>query len=441
MAEQQSQARLSLLAIFMFLLAAIFYFYEFLLQVSPSIMSHNLMHDLHINATSLGLLSGAYFISYTAMQLPVGLLYDRFGPRRVLTIATLFCALGAVLFALSPNGYVAAFARFVMGIGSACSFVGMLYVSFRWLPIRYFPLFVGLGQTLGSIGALSGQTMLAALVNQFGWRHTILVFALAVLILSALIGLFLRNHPSRAQRNFTKEPAPGIAETFKQIFRSAQTWVIALYALCVWTPVAIFASLWGVPFLMTRYDISNVAAGKISAMVWVGTAVGSPLGSWISVCMGRRCPPLIGAAAIGLLCSAAVLYFNNLSMQLVAVLLFFMGYAACGQSLSFGVVQDNNYSSVCGTAIGFNNMAVVIGGAFFQPLIGGLLDLQWQGTTLNDVRSYSVSAYHTALIILPLCFLIALIAAQFFIKETYCRKIIKESTRDRSSMAKHLSQH
>lgn len=100
-------------------LACVFYFYEFLLQVSPSVMSNELMHDFNVTSHTLGILSGVYFYSYAFMQLPGGVMMDYFGPRRLLTIATAICAISTIAFGLTNSFYMACIARLMIGFGSA----------------------------------------------------------------------------------------------------------------------------------------------------------------------------------------------------------------------------------------------------------------------------------------------------------------------------------
>src|SRR5688572_26100765 len=113
-------------AVVICILASAFYMYEFALQVSLGVMTNELMQDLSLNAASLGLVSAFYYYAYTPMQIPAGFLHDRFGPRRVLTVAILTCALGAFFFSFSTGIFNASIGRFLMGIGSAFSFTGAL---------------------------------------------------------------------------------------------------------------------------------------------------------------------------------------------------------------------------------------------------------------------------------------------------------------------------
>jgi len=108
----------TLLAVVICILASCFYMYEFILQVSPAVMTNQLISDLKLNAITLGTMTAFYYYSYTPMQLPAGFLFDRFGPRRLLTIAILMCALGAFLFSSTTTIATTSAGRFMMGMGS-----------------------------------------------------------------------------------------------------------------------------------------------------------------------------------------------------------------------------------------------------------------------------------------------------------------------------------
>ena len=115
-------------------LAVLFLFYEFFIRVFPTAMVAELMSAFKVNAGRLGLLSSFYFYSYAPMQIPVGLLMDRFGARKLLTFASLICAIGAFAFSFSFDFSIAAVGRFLMGVGSAFGFVGMVYVCSHFFP-------------------------------------------------------------------------------------------------------------------------------------------------------------------------------------------------------------------------------------------------------------------------------------------------------------------
>jgi MFS family permease len=411
-------------AVIIYLLAACFYLYEYTLQIAPGVMTQELMRDFNVQAAGLGIISAFFYYAYTPMQLPAGLLYDRYGPRLLITLATVICAFGTLLFACSTLTYLAAIGRFLTGIGSAFAFIGILILIANWFSPGYFAMFAGFTQLMGSIGAIAGETPLALGIKRFGWQSTLLSIAGLGFILALAIWRVVRDTPTwQAKKSL---PRQSILTSLKKVLGKPQTWSIALYSFAIWAPITIFAALWGVPYLMTRLHISAPLAASAVTMVWIGIGVGSPLAGWFSDRIGLRKLPLLLCAILGLAVSLAILYLPMLNLITLYVLLFLFGFAAGGQSLIFAVVKDINPHAVVGTAIGFNNMAVVAGGAVFQPLVGFCLHKFWQGQTHNGIPVYSIADYQQALLLLPLCFLVAAMVAGFKLHETYCQAQYEE---------------
>jgi MFS family permease len=398
------------------LLATSFLLYEFVLQVSPSVMMQELMQYFGLSTAGLGAMVAFYYYAYTAMQLPAGLLLDRFGPRRLLTFATLACAVGALGFAAVSHPGLAAIGRLMMGLGSAFAFIGALVLVARWFPPHYFAVLTGLVQFSASIGAIAGQIPLTAAVLRWGWQDTLWYLGLFGLLLAGLIYLIVRDVPPGVKINQYPGSTSFMREyrALREILGNVQTWWVGLYSFAVWAPVIAFAALWGIPFLETAYALSTATASTACAMIWLGIGLGSPLLGWWSDKIEQRCLPLTLSAFLGIVSLALIIYYP-LSLFWLYINLFIMGLGATGQALAFGLVKDNNRPGIAGTAIGFNNMAVVAGGALFQPLIGYLL--KSSGTH----AIHSVVTYRKALLALPVCYIIAIIISHFFLRETHCK--------------------
>lgn len=404
-------------------LAAMFYLYEFVLQVSPSVMTSELMRDLQLNAAGLSIMAAFYYYAYTPMQIPAGLLYDRYGPRLLVTVALLVCALGAFLFGLTSNVVWASAGRFFMGIGSAFAFIGSLVLIARWFPAKYFALLAGLVQLMSSIGAILGEAPLAKIIHTFGWRHTIMSVSFIGIFLALLVWLIVRDRPKNQEPAEVEQPHLHKESEFarlKSVCGKSQTWWIALYSFTSWAPITAFAVLWGPPCLAALYGLSTTVASAACSMIWLGIGVGSPLIGWWSDRIRRRCFPLMITSMTGVFALVFAVYVPHVPLPVMYLLLFLFGMAASGQSLSFGLVKDQSHPSMVGTAIGFNNMAVVAGGALFQPLVGFLLDMNWTGEIEGGIPVYSASNYRWALLILPLCYFVGLVVSRLFLKETYC---------------------
>lgn len=413
--------QVSLRGIAVYILAALFLLYEMALQVSPSVMTSELMRDLHVDAAGLGLMAGFYFYSYTVMQIPAGMLYDRFSCRWMITFGIGICVLGALFFSTSQTAVLAASGRFSMGIGSAFAFIGVLVVAGRWFPLHYFAFLVGVAQFLAAIGA-GGEVLLATTVSKIGWRETIESMVVVGGILTLFIVLIVRDYPKDHKPVKVEEKKSyGLKQSLGFVVGSIQTWWIALYAFACWAPIAAFGSLWGVPYLMESYGMGKHDAALATGMIWLGLAIAAPILGGLSNWLGRRCVLLNTCAATGFISAMAVIYAPHLPYWLLCIFMLGFGFATAGQILTFALVKDNNRSEVTATAIGVNNMAVVAGGALFQPLIGFLLRFNWQGGMENGVPTYLAPSYHVALCVVPLCFLLAWLASRCFIDETYCR--------------------
>lgn len=404
-----------------FSLASLFLFFEMALQVSPSIMTSQLMSEFNINASVLGVMASCYFYSYTAMQIPSGLLFDRFGPRVLICLATLVCSLGALFFGFSHTVAFLAIGRFLLGIGSAFAFVGVLAVAAKWFPPSVFALFVGITQFLASVGAMSGALPLAYAVDNYGWRDTTIFLGYTGIILAILCGLIIRNNPPGESSSSHEHKGLSLGRSFKEVVSQGQTWALGLYSFTNWAPALIFPALWGVPYLMRKFGMPNTKAALATSLFWIGVAAISPFLGWISDLIQRRKILLTLSTLVGLIASVLLLYVPGISYFTVCVLLFFIGAASSGNILCFAVAKDINRPSVTSTAMGFNNMAVVCGGAVFQPICGWILAKMWDGAMSAGVPVYSTKAFDFALSTVPICYLIGLIASMFFIKETYCK--------------------
>lgn len=406
-------------------LASFFYVYEFFLRVMPSAMTTSLMQDFGIGADGLGLMASLFYFGYTPMQVPAGLMFDVFGPRILLTFAVLVCAISTLLFGLTDNFFLASMARLLMGFASSFAFIGSLVLAARWFPAKYFALIAGLVQLMGCYGAIVGERPVADLVATIGWRPTLYWSAVVGFLLAILFWLFIHDKPGDqavVKPHDKKKGRLGRNELgrLRQVCSKSQTWWIALYAFSSWAPVTIFAALWGVPFLMTLYHEPAATAAIGVSIVWVSIGFSSPLIGWWSNHIASRRIPMLICSVIALISSCLMLYLPGAPWPLMFVLLLLFGIGPAGQVVSFGAVQDNHPPEVAGTAVGFNNMAVVMGGVVLQPLVGVFLRNAWNGMMHNGVPVYSINDYRLALVTIPIVSLIGIVVSIFFIKETHC---------------------
>jgi MFS family permease len=409
-----------------FVLAGLFLVYEMAIQFSPGVMTKQLMRDFSIDAAALGWMASVYFYSYTFMQIPAGLLFDRFGPRTLLTAASFLCALGVMFFSLTTSIYPAALGRFFMGIGSAFAFIGMLVVASRWFEKKLFPIFIGITQCVASLGAICGQAPLAKFVQLYGWRDLMWVLMVTGFVLAAIYLLFFKDHPTHEFADGSlKEHS--VMHHLKMVASKGQSWFCAIYAFTGWGPVIMFVALWGVPYLAARFSISTYYASFGTMMMLLGGGIASPFIGHLSSKMKRRKPILIFGSLLGCICFSLILFLPTISIGAVFALLFLAGIGTAAHILTFALVSDNNPPSIAGSSIGFNNMAVVIGGAILQPIGGFILNRYWDKVSMFEgAPIYSIYSYTVSLSVIPLLYLIGFVVSLFFIKETYCKNTYQE---------------
>lgn len=402
-----------------FILAASFYLYEFVLQVAPSVMAEPMMQTFKVTAEGFGIVSAFYFYAYAPMQLPAGLLYDRYGPRRLMSIALLVCSFGSIFFASTNSLITAAAGRFMIGLGSAFSFIGVLVLISRWFPPSHFAVLAGIAQLMSSLGAMFGEVPLAYLIELVDWRNASFILGGIGIVLALLMVVVIRDYPVPPKRSPQKRSLLGELRRLKEVLRHRYTWYTSAYAFTIWTPIAVFAVLWGVPFLKEKYQVSVAVASGMSSMIWLGIGVGSPLLGWFSDYISNRRLSLAISASLGLLASTLILYAPGISPLMAYVILFIMGLGAGGQTVSFAVVKDNNPPHLVGTASGFNNLSVLLGGAIFQPLVGIFLHRSGNWVMVDHKVTYPVDSYQLALIVMPLCYLASLLISLFVLKESH----------------------
>ncbi len=403
--------------------AAAFYGYAFFQRVLPSVMVDQLMAEFSLGGALLGNLSAFYFYAYAGLQLPVGMLIDRFGPRLVLAAAAALCAVGSILFSVADGVGSAYLGRFLIGAGSAFTWVGALTLASRWFPARRFALLTGLTIVFGMVGAISGQGPAAALLGGVGWRQVLLGAGAVGFIFAALILLVVRDHPPSSDTDRQRSPeSKGIMAGLRVVAGNRQNWVLAFTTGLISAPLLAFGALWGVPYLMRAYGIGRAeAAFSVSAML-VGMAIGGPAIGWISDRIGRRRPPLVIGIVVILASLLAMFYIPGLPLDAFRALLFVNGLASGCFVVCYAAVRETNARKTAGTALGLVNMATIGSGAAFQPIVGLLLDLGWDGKMQGGARLYSPETYQNAFLVLPVSVTAALLLS-FFVRETWCKPI------------------
>lgn len=406
-------------------LAAFFFFYEFLLQTSTSVLRAPLTETYSISATQFGLLSTFYFLAYSLVQVPAGILLDRFGPRKLLTLAAALCGFGAVLMSIANTYNIVLTTRFLTGLGSGFAMLGALVLTANWFSSQRFAIMHGLTLTIGITGAVFGGAPLGLILRATSWQTTLMVLGFIGIILMVFMWMLIRDYPKGTKRAVNqhgeyirlKDLMIGITK----IIKSKQTWLTAAYGALMYAPTAAL-SQWATSFLPAAENYSIEKSAWLISIMYIGWIFGSPIFGAISDFVGRRKVTLYISSIATLILILAILYFPHVNYLTYNILFFSFGFFTCGFVPSFSMVREQHESQYSGTALGFMNMINSLGPCIAPFLIGLVLDLLWSGTTYGGEKVYSILNYKTALLIIPICIMSAL-ALLPFITETFGRTL------------------
>ncbi len=408
-------------ALVAFGLGTVMFAYAFTQRVAPSVMTAELMRDFSVGAAAVGGLSAWYFYTYAAIQLPVGMLTDRYGPRKLMSAALLICAMASLIFASSESLATASLSRALVGATVGFGFVGTLAIAGYWFPPSRFAFLAGVIQTAGMLGGMLGQAPLRLAVDQVGWRGTMMALAVLAAVLSVLLFTMIPRRPAR--------PEPATADSGQKpagvgtVLRNPQSWYCAAVGFGLSSIMLGFVGLWGVPWLSTVRGMSATDAAAVTSMLFLGWAVGAPACGWLSDHVGRR-KPLVIASAIGNLILFTIIVHGGVESRTILSALFFLcGISGSSMTVIFSAMRELNVPAVSGAALGLVNMCVVGAGAVTQPLAGWILDRQWDGAMMAGARIYDAAAYDAAFLVFYGANALALLGA-LVLRETRCRQII-----------------
>jgi len=400
---------------YVFLILAAQYLVVYFHRVAPAVVAQDLAASFGISATALGVLASAYFYSYAAMQVPVGILSDSWGPKKTIVLCSLIAALGAIAFGLAPSFGIAVAARSVVGLGLAAVFVSSLKIFGLWFRGAELARVAGALMAVGGIGWYSATTPLALLSDMFGWRSAVVIVGVLSLGVIFLIWRFVEDSPEK--KGFPPVVGAGegilggrrnVLKDLKVIVKNKYFWSIAVWFVMRGGALFGFFGLWAGPYLTDVYGFNKGRAGSILSMIAFAMIFVSPvIGHLSDKTLKSRKKILVWSSVLNILCFACALYFfDRLGVVSLYVLFFFMGITISSVgTVAIVTTKELFPDEIAGTSMGTINLFPFIGAIIFQPLMGYVLDRAG-----NTGGSYPLFAYRQMLWIFFITSIIALIS-------------------------------
>lgn len=393
--------------------ACLFYFHQYFLRVSVSGMELSLEQNLHLTATMLSNVTASFFYAYIVVQVPGGILVDHYGSRAMLTAAILVTTIGCLLFASSHQIFMLEMGRVLMGAGASLAVVISLTLGRTWFSHERFVILNGLTLTVGTLGAVLGGAPFAALIAYVGWRPVMLTAGIFSFILAILAWTIVRHTPKALINPRKKICWRKTWEGICEVLSNRQVWFSGFFTGTLFLPIASFACLWGAPFLMTKYNISNSTANIGVAFMFIGLGVGGPVIGWFSNLINRYVLTMMIGSTSSLILMLSVIYSGGVSVAFVFLLLFLLGFFLGSSSLAFVIVRESTRGYDAGMAFSLTNVFQLSSGAVSLPIIGYILDVNWTGTVAHHAPVYLLSNYHKALLVMPISIILSFVFALF----------------------------
>jgi MFS family permease len=345
---RHSTGNLSKTASVAWLVASLFYFYQYVQRSSPSVMMPQLSDALGKSTLEVASIVSFFYYGYSTFSLAAGASMDRLGLRQILPIAAAAAGIGALLFATGNSG-AASFGRFLQGAAGGFAPVGAIYIATTRFPASMAATLIGATQMFGMAGGAAGQFLVAPLIAggtscKTFWLHMgIAGFCLGVLLL-----IFLPAEPKK------QKSTAGLSNTisgFASVFKNPQSIYCGLIAGLLFIPTTIFTMIWGVRYLQEAHAFDYTNAVLRSASIPVGWIIGCPLLGYISDRIGRRRPVIIGGALVLFACFCWILFAPPGLLPPYTVGLL-AGIASGAAMIPYTVIKEANPPHLGGTATG-----------------------------------------------------------------------------------------
>lgn len=349
-------------------------------RVAPTVLVDQMATSLNASTVALGSIAAMYFHIYAAMQIPAGIIADKFGSRAIVGLSAAIGGIGSIIFALAPDVLTASIGRFTIGFGVSFAFVGTLRAAGFWFRPEQYAQVSGWIILIGNLGAILAGTPLAFALEFISWRTAFVIVGLFSLLLAAAILLIVRNTPEQAGFAPRGSDHPmhddiGFWQGLVAVTRIPAVWLCFLAGFALVGPFFGFAGIWAVPFLMNEVGLSAREAADCITLSLLLLAFSPAFIGWFSDHLGKRRMLIMLCCLVSTFSWAGIGFIDGLGFWSACALMTVGGAACSGMVLTYATAKDMAPVSASGFAVSLVNTGLFTGAALLQILLGWLLSL------------------------------------------------------------------
>lgn len=402
------------------------YVLSFFQRFAPAGIAQDLAASFQTSAASLGVLAATYFYVYTLMQVPTGILVDTLGPRRILLLGGIVAGGGSLLFGMAQSLDAALVGRTLIGLGVSVVFISMLKIIAVWFEEHRFASMVGLSMLLGNLGSVLAGAPLAFMAQSAGWRGVFVGVGILSLVLGGLSWLLVRDRLDGSTQAASRVDRTVIITGLLRVLKNRDTWPTVFVNAGLSGSFFAFGGLWATPFLTQGLGMARDVAALHLSLYFAGFAIGCLLIGSLSDRLRRRKGVVIVSSHI--YAAIWLVWLSGAALPLAATYVLFglMGLTTASFVLSWACAKEVNPPLLSGMSTSVANMGGFLTGALLQPAVGWIMDQRWSGAMANGVRLYVPEDYRWGLLLIAAAAWLGA-AAAWFVRETHCRNIWKET--------------
>ncbi|AAW70596.1 MFS transporter [Wolbachia endosymbiont of Brugia malayi] len=383
------------------LLASLFYAYQYILRVIPNIIAPELITKFNISIADIGQFGGLYYIGYTFAHIPVGFALDRFGPKFVLPICVVLTFVGTLPLIYFDEWYYLTFSRIIVGVGSSASAIGIFKIASTYFSQKKSAKMASLSIIVGLLGAIYGGLPLNFLFNKFGWDYVIYAFSTFGCLLALLLFFITPNNSTE------KNVSGNVFQDLKTVLFNKHIILISFFSGLMVGPLEGFADGWAKAFLCEVYQMTGDLASLLSSLIFIGMGAGSFFLAYFLERHPNRHYEAIIACSLAMIASFLLLFAQAGGLYVVLPTLLIIGFASGYQVIAIYKAISYVDNSLVGLTTAVSNMIIMVFGYFFHTGIAKIVDLCWDRTVIQGNPVYGSELLIKAISIIPICLLLA----------------------------------
>jgi MFS family permease len=318
------------------------------------LFSSQLSTMLSIPKINISFMSASFFMAFSLMQIPAGLLLDRYSIKVIYRSSLIVSLIGLLIFYSFPYYIPTLISVYIMGIGMSISFVGGIILIIRWFPSNRFAFMVGLLGGAQFLGVAIISLISVYIVNSYSIKYLLILLIVSNIIILIFVFLFIKPTESDNLRNYSiKKVYPNIFTTLKGALLIKDSWYVSIYNSCMIGTAIAFTTFWNFSY-QKQFDNSSTSIVLINNMILIGLALGGPFAGWLSDKIKSRIKPARFFAILSLICILIILS-GIIPTSVIYIVMFFFGLFSNTSSISYAYAKEHTSFQYHGTVCGLIN--------------------------------------------------------------------------------------